>query len=136
VTSRLVAVAVVVHDGRVLVGRRPDDAAEAPGRAEFPGGKVESHETTMAAAARECLEEAGIAVRVLGRAVHVAVNGATQPSAIAFHWAEPIDPAVRPRSPFSWVPIVELPRFPFPAPNAAVVALLRSDVEARHHGGS
>ncbi|NDC55191.1 MAG: DNA mismatch repair protein MutT, partial [Planctomycetia bacterium] len=35
---RPIAVAVVVHAGRVLVGRRPTMAAEAAGRAEFPGG--------------------------------------------------------------------------------------------------
>jgi 8-oxo-dGTP diphosphatase len=136
VTPRRIAVAVVVHEGRVLVGRRADDAAEQPGRAEFPGGKVEPHETSRGAAWRECREETGIMVRVRGRTLDVAVTNAGPPVAITFHWARPLDPEAPPRPPFAWVPISELPRLNFPPANARVVEMLVRDHTAEDHGGS
>lgn len=61
--KRLVVGAIIVdpidHRGRVLVGRRRDT-----GRWEFPGGKVERHETPNQALEREVHEELGIAVIV------------------------------------------------------------------------
>ena len=141
-TPRPIAVAVVVHAGRVLVGRRADDAPEQPGRAEFPGGKVEPHETSAAAAERECREETGIAIRVLGQTLHaaaadgVAGAAARPPVTIAFHRALPLDSAATPRPPFAWVPISELPRLDFPPANAAVLAMLAQEHAARAHGGS
>lgn len=132
---RPVAVAVVVHDGTVLVGLRADDAPEEPGRAEFPGGKVEPHESAAEAAARECLEETGIAVRMLDRPCTVV---ARQPPlrTISFHWAAPLDAGVPPRPPFAWLPIGELPHRRFPVANAAVLAMLGAEHAARGHGGS
>ena len=130
-----VAVAVVVHDGAVLVGLRADDAPEEPGRAEFPGGKVEPHERPAEAAARECLEETGIAVRMLDRPCTVI---ARQPPlrTISFHWAAPLDAGAAPRPPFAWLPIAELSRRRFPAANDAVLAMLRAEHAAHGHGGS
>jgi mutator protein MutT len=55
-----IAVAVVEHQGRFLIGKRPDDAALG-GYWEFPGGKVEQGESPADAAIRECLEETGVA---------------------------------------------------------------------------
>ncbi|NBT12820.1 MAG: NUDIX domain-containing protein [Planctomycetia bacterium] len=127
--TRPVAVAVVVHAARVLVGRRSLAAVDAAGCAEFPGGKVEPGETTAVAAARECLEEAGVAIRLLDRVVRVAPT-ASGPE-IAFHWAAPLDPADEPRPPFAWVPIADLSRLGFPPANAPVLAILAAD-----HGGS
>lgn len=131
---RRIAVAVVVHAGCVLVGRRADDAAEQPGRAEFPGGTIEPHETSAAAAQRECFEETGVVIRVLERAVEVAAAG--PPVAITFHWATPLDPVAPPRPPFAWVPIAELTRLDFPAANAPVLTMLVCDHAADGHGGS
>jgi len=128
---RTIAVAVVVHDGRVLVGRRSATAVEAPGLDEFPGGKVEPGETVAAAAARECLEEAGIAVHIGPRSFSVASTAREPQRPIIFRWATPIDPAAPPTPPFAWVPIDHLPKLNFPAANAAVLTLLQRD-----HGGS
>lgn len=138
-TFRRIAVAVVVHAGRVLVGRRADDAAEQPGRAEFPGGKTELHETSEGAAMRECLEEAGIAIRVLERTFAVVLQEATPPLWITFHWATPLDPEAAPRPPFAWVPISELPHLNFPLANAPVLGILGREINTAHeepHGGS
>jgi 8-oxo-dGTP diphosphatase len=124
---RTIAVAVVVHEGRVLVGRRPPDAAEAPGLAEFPGGKVEAHETSAEAAARECLEEAGIAIEVGSRSFGVASTQVRPNTLVSFHWAYPIDPAVLPKPPFMWIPIEQLPKLDFPAANTVILAMLAQD---------
>lgn len=124
---RTIAVAVVVHDGRVLVGRRSPDAAEAPGLDEFPGGKVEPHETSAEAAARECLEEAGIAIEVGSRSFGVTSTQVRPNLLVNFHWATPVDPMAAPRPPFAWIPLEQLSQLEFPAANQAVLAMLAQD---------
>ena len=131
-----IAVAVVVTGADVLVGRRAADAAEAPGLHEFPGGKVEAGESAAAAAARECLEETGLAVRIGPLIEESVVLGARGPRGIVFFWAEPVDAGVRPRPPFSWQPLERLPQLPFPAANAAVLAALARRAEPLSQGGS
>lgn len=133
-TGRHVAIAVVLHEGRALVGRRADDATEEPGRAEFPGGKIEPHEVSAAAACRECLEETGIAIRILAPTYEVAAGPGTP--RLTFHWAAPIDAGVPPRQPFAWVAIEELSRLPFPSANAPVVAILQRQRATPDQGGS
>ena len=59
----MVAIAVVVGEGKVLVAGRRDDDALA-GHWEFPGGKVEEAETPQECAMREVREEVGLEVRV------------------------------------------------------------------------
>ena len=63
------AVALIDRDGRVLLAQRPVGKS-MPGLWEFPGGKVEADdpgegdfERARSAAARECHEEAGVALR-------------------------------------------------------------------------
>src|SRR5262249_13310601 len=60
----LVAIAVVEHGERFLVGIRPEGKPLA-GFAEFPGGKVNDGETPEAAAIRECDEESGLRIEVV-----------------------------------------------------------------------
>lgn len=57
-----VAIAVIVHSGRVLVGRRPAGVRLA-GYWEFPGGKLEPEETPSQCVVREVREECGLEVR-------------------------------------------------------------------------
>ena len=131
--SLQIAVAIVMHDGRVLVGQRDSLAENAAGLHEFPGGKVEPGESPAAAAARETLEEAGIVVRVgvmLDAATGSARSGRID---ILFFEAEPLDPTALPRPPFAWVPIAGLANLSFPPANDHLIRR----VMARHaHGGS
>jgi 8-oxo-dGTP diphosphatase len=53
------AVALIDPDGRVLLAQRPEGKSMA-GLWEFPGGKVEPHETPEVALIRELQEELGI----------------------------------------------------------------------------
>jgi 8-oxo-dGTP diphosphatase len=65
----MVVLAVVTGPVGVLVGRRRDGVPQWV----FPGGKVEPGESEAQAAARECLEETGLEVRVeheIGRRNH------------------------------------------------------------------
>ena len=59
----VVAAAVIVHEGRVLLTKRTADQHLA-GMWEFPGGKLEPDESTEEALVRECREECGIEVAV------------------------------------------------------------------------
>jgi 8-oxo-dGTP diphosphatase len=119
-----VAVGVIVGaDGTVLLGQRVAGKAYE-GWWEFPGGKVEPGEAPALAAARECLEEAGIAVRVgplLDRAEAAARSG---PLEVLFFAATPLDDRAAPTPPFAWVAVADLAGLRFPPANAAVLARL------------
>lgn len=125
-----IAVAVVVSAGRVLVGRRASDAVDAPGRDEFPGGKVEPGESIEDAAARECLEESGVEIVVGARLDLVSAASSAGAIEIHFHAARPADPGVIPTRPFAWIPIADVARCSFPKPNAGIVARLLADHSA------
>lgn len=60
----LVAAAVVVRDGRILLTKRPPRGHLAS-MWEFPGGKLEPNESPEAAVVRECREEIDVEVRVV-----------------------------------------------------------------------
>jgi 8-oxo-dGTP diphosphatase len=69
--DQLVALAVIVNAGRVLLARRA--VAEDSLAWVFPGGKVEPGETAEDAAVREAREETGVVVEaagVLGERIH------------------------------------------------------------------
>ena len=59
-----VVIAVVVRDGKVLVCQRRDDDTFG-GYWEFPGGKLEPHESHEQCLARELREELAIRIRPL-----------------------------------------------------------------------
>ncbi|WP_354700704.1 MutT/NUDIX hydrolase [Paraconexibacter sp. AEG42_29] len=59
------ASAIVVRDGRVLLGRRR--GAHGAGTWSFPGGKVDAGEAPATAVARELEEETGLIARAVTR---------------------------------------------------------------------
>ena len=118
-----IAIAVVEHDNHFLIGLRPQGVALA-GRWEFPGGKVHTGESPEQAAIRECLEETGLKVRVVGQyptTVHDYTHDSVQ---LNFFRCVPAAPATNPASPFVWVPRVRLGDYQFPAGNADLLQQL------------
>ena len=116
-----IAIAVVEHEGRFLIGQRPASAALA-GYWEFPGGKIEPGETPAAAAIRECLEETGLVVEALFRyPTHVEEygHGTVELHFIGCQVALPR--ILEPRQPFRWVARAELADLRFPAGNRRVL---------------
>jgi len=61
----LVTAAVIFHDNRVLLTRRPEDKRH-PGLWEFPGGKVDPGESPEEALHREIHEELGAEICIEG----------------------------------------------------------------------
>jgi mutator protein MutT len=119
-----IAIAVVEHEGRFLIGRRPESATLA-GLWEFPGGKIEPGETAEAAAVRECLEEAGLPVEPLFR--YPDRVQAYDHGRVALHFVacrvKPNTP-IAPRDPFQWVARNDLASYKFPDGNRGLLQVL------------
>ena len=125
-----IAVAVVEHAGRFLIGRRPQGVPLA-GYWEFPGGKVRDGETPAEAARRECFEETGLAVSVGGEYSQVVQRYDHDRLRLHFFACRPDGPSIPsshgvPSAPegYRWVTAVELKSYRFPPANEALVALL------------
>ena len=119
--ANVIAIAVVQHAGRYLVGVRPEGTRFA-GYAEFPGGKVEPGETPESAAVRECLEETGLRVEA-GQRLH-SVEDASAELHLHFIACRPASAEAEPTKPFRWVDLAELAACRFPPANARVVEQL------------
>jgi mutator protein MutT len=117
-----IAIAIVEHNGRVLIGQRPAEVALG-GLWEFPGGKVEPGETPCNAAVRECLEETGLAVDVIGEYPLHDHEYAHDKVRLHFFRCAPRD-ASEPRFPFRWVERAELKNYDFPRGNDDILRLL------------
>ena len=118
-----IAIAVVEHEGRFLIGQRPEGVPLA-GLWEFPGGKIQPGETPEAAAVRECREESGLTVVPLFRypeQVQQYDHGQVQLHFIACCLAT--DSRVA-QPPFRWVQRDELTDYAFPTGNAGLVRIL------------
>jgi 8-oxo-dGTP diphosphatase len=129
-TAIRIAVAVVEHEDRFLIGQRPAGVVLG-GLWEFPGGKICKGETPAECAARECLEETGVSVEILGlhsERIHPYDYG---PVHLYFFTSRAVDAHQAPRPPFRWVARQELTRYKFPPANAELLAsLLRNAAEA------
>ena len=122
-----IAVAVVHHDGKFLIQQRPAGSKLA-GLWEFPGGKIEANESPEAAAVRECLEETGLEVRVVGAYPEVVQQYDHDKVRIHFFACVPTNsPPPMPTS-YRWVSATELRDYEFPRANAGLIAML-------HEGG-
>jgi mutator protein MutT len=121
-----IAIAVVEHAGRFLIGQRPLGVALA-GLWEFPGGKIEPGESPEAAAVRECREETGLRVVPIRRyplAEHHYDHARVQLHFIACRAMEPLPAST---GVFRWVLRQELENYDFPAGNRALLDLLRQE---------
>ena len=117
--------AVVEHNGSYLIGLRPDGVPLA-GYWEFPGGKVQDGELPEQAAVRECLEEAGLEVRVTGSYLPADHDyDYARVRLLFFACASGKQRRPLPRR-FRWVPASELSHYRFPPANAALLGQLAS----------
>lgn len=125
--SREIALAVIVREGRLLVGRRPN--GPLAGLWEFPGGKVEAGESVEAAAVRESAEELGLsveAVRVLGTVEHEYPEVRVRLHAVLCRIEGAGDPRPLAVETPVWVTPAELAARPIPEPNHAILDLLKT----------
>ena len=118
-----IAVAVVEQEGKFLIGLRPADVALA-GLWEFPGGKVETGETAADAAVRECLEEAGLTVRITGAYPETEHDYRHARVRLHFFACVPVEQTRPLPTRFRWVNAAELKGYEFPPANGALLKLL------------
>jgi 8-oxo-dGTP diphosphatase len=119
-----IAIAVVEHQNQFLIGERPPGVPLA-GLWEFPGGKIEPGESPESAAARECLEETGVAVEALFR--YPALVEEYEHGQVELHFiaCRPLVTPLRdPTPPFRWVARADLARYEFPRGNRRLLQLL------------
>jgi 8-oxo-dGTP diphosphatase len=123
----VVAAAVLIREGRVLLTRRAEGQHLA-GMWEFPGGKLEQGESPEAALARECLEECGIEIEV-GEILDVTHHRYREKDVLllfyrcALRAGEVQNLQV---AEHAWVTPDELDRYPLPQADLGVVAKIRS----------
>ena len=118
-----IAVAVVEHQGKFLIGRRPAGVALA-GLWEFPGGKVQPGETPAAAARRECLEETGLHVVVGAPYPEVVQQYDHDRVHLHFFACALVDEHAPTPDGYRWVAPGELAEYEFPRANEGLLALL------------
>src|SRR5688500_4214172 len=124
----IVAAAVVMNEGRILLTRRMDGAHLA-GFWEFPGGKVEEGEDPEAAVVRECREECGIELEV-GEVLEVAYHRYPKKNVLLLFYACRMigDGEVRHLAvaDHAWVLPSELRGYPLPPPDERLVRKLEA----------
>ncbi|MFJ8955158.1 NUDIX hydrolase [Streptomyces sp. NPDC102381] len=105
----VIAGAVIVHDGQVLLVRRTVPEGELVW--QFPAGKVDPGELTQQTATREALEEAGFIVEPLftiGERVHPMTGRHVVYVACLWLSGEPRPASPQEVSTAEWVPLTEL----------------------------
>lgn len=117
-----IAVAVLLHQGCVLVGCR-NDSLHA-GYWEFPGGKVEPGELPRAAAERECREETGLEAAQMQFWREIKHHYPQRDVRLCFFRGVPADPKRTPHPPFRWVSCDALADYQFLEANAPIIAAL------------
>jgi len=125
----LVAAAIIVEDGRVLLTQRKR-GSHLEGMWEFPGGKLEADEDPKAALARELREELGIDVDV-GDIVDVTFHKyETKSVLLLFYRASRREGSAAPRAldvaAFEWVDVTKLDIAKLPPADVAVVDKIKS----------
>lgn len=128
----LVAAAVLIEDGRVLLTQRKR-GAHLEGLWEFPGGKIEDGEDPRAALARELREEVGIDADV-GDIVDVTFHAYESKSVLLLFYAARRRPGTpKPRvidvAALEWADAEALDPLRFPPADVSVLGKVRALLE-------
>ena len=120
-----IAIAVVEHEGRYLIGRRPEGAPLA-GLWEFPGGKVETGETFQACLIREIAEELDIEIAVDELLEEITHSYPEKVVRLCFYNCRLIagEPKAVHVQAWKWVTRAELRKEEFPAADAKLIERL------------
>ena len=116
----VVGIGLIWDGDRLVVGVRQPGKALA-GRHEFPGGKCHDGESPELATIRECNEETGFAVEIIGlrlRTLHRYAHGHID---LHFFDCRMVSPGEL-KPPFEWRSIQELCSLHFPDGNAELLA--------------
>lgn len=124
-----IGIAVVEHQGRYLIGFRPEGCPLA-GYAEFPGGKCHPDETPGRCALRECLEETGLEVQVIDLLMHRLFTYPHGTFDLHFWLCRPTAKAVvaDAHKGYRWVPANELKSLKFSEANGPLIEVLAKPV--------
>ena len=123
----VVAAAVLIDQGRVLLTRRLDGRHLA-GMWEFPGGKLEPGESPEDAVVRECAEECGIEVEVVDILDVTHHRYPEKDVLLLFYRCRLVAGEVQHRqvADHAWVAPSELDEFTLPPGDARIVQRIRS----------
>jgi 8-oxo-dGTP diphosphatase len=130
-----IAIAVVEHQSRFLIGQRPAGVPLA-GLWEFPGGKIEEGETPEEAAVRECREETGLTVASVGCYGWKTYTYGHGKVELRFVACVPCDPSQVPVPPYRWVERAQLRDYEFPGGNRRMIQLLLGPADAEDESRS
>ncbi len=132
------AAAVLRHDGRVLIGRRPEGKLLG-GLWEFPGGRTEPGESLEACLRREMIEELGVEIQVLAKLgsyehayTHFRVTVVAFESRLALG-----EPRAREHTEIRWVDIDRLAEYPMGKVDRSIakdLAVVRPDMSISGEG--
>jgi 8-oxo-dGTP diphosphatase len=127
---QLVVGAAIIRDGAVLAARRTAPA-DAAGRWEFPGGKVEPGESAEVALVREIAEELGCRMEVTGWLPGTALIGAAYELRVACGVLTEGEPTPAEHDLIRWVSAEELDALDWLDPDRPFLAALRERLRER-----
>lgn len=123
-----VAIAIIRDDKqRILITRRPLNAPYGAGLWEFPGGKLEAHETPDAALVREVKEEVGLEVEAcdyLGEINHTYPHHTLSLLVYSVPLFKGTARCCEQQMDLRWVRAVNLNQFEFPEANVEIMKFI------------
>lgn len=121
-----VAAGVLIHNGKVLISKRPKGKPMA-GLWEFPGGKIEFGENERTCLKREFIEELGVEVSVRPHFYKTLTEHEGVQILLSFHSCRLLLGNARAREgqEFKWVDAEQLQKYKFPEANTEVVEILQ-----------
>lgn len=120
-----VVAAVILRDNQVLIAKRPLDKHKG-GYWEFPGGKIEAHETPEAALTRELAEELDIRINQCQSFSEVEFDYPEKTVSLKFFLVTEFkgEPQGLEGQAIRWVSVQDLANYQFPEANQSVVEQL------------